>query len=1247
MKFFLDDITGASFAYSYKKLRAGYAGNCLRIRRTNDNAETDIGFGADGYIDMAAVESFLPSLGTFVWAYAVRWYDQTGNGNDATQTLGTRQPMVAYRNSSNVFFVVRLNSATNVPQGLYFIGAQFMDVPSVYNQSSGFTTLYHYLSPTSTTERVTFNFSNGTEKFSHQQAYGGVANQLSTQHVNSAGTFNDTASTTISAYGDYAITDFLTAGPTAQNAYLQGTLMTGTTISRNVYSANVIGARNANTYFALGYMHTFIAYPTDKFSQVSTINPYFIGLRGGVWYLLANDVTTGSPALASPTITLTNNLDAKDLISPAPILGQPTLGVVYTLVADDITTGAPVLGSPDMFVDILPTQRAITHFTSNLGREWKIEIHDKNNVVPSFTSFEVTGDGYNLQYESPNDDLIESFKASKCSFEMIVNQSDTALQTLVEDVATGKDGDFFIIVKEDSGSGYDAYWWGYIRTDLMKEPDTFPSLVKWTSVDGLTRLKDIRFDDGSGGLLTGILTFSEIIARILELGELGSDIIQSRDYLRLANEWYDFAMGDLLQDGMTRSGVYADNFYTFDDEGNLVSQYCFDVLEQVLLGWNAQLILSDGYWYVYQVGTLRSNRRYESVIDSTGQFISQLDVATQRTIDQTNVIRIAGGQKEWDKPFERVERKYFHRFGTNILPAQYDFFGSSNAVTFPPSGQIIWVPGANEVRLKIVGQLEYRITQNGSTIGGLNHFLEWYIDCRLTGGGTTYYLRKNRFEADSTADWVTGFTPLWVEHSNVTFLTAGAQNHEVVNFEILTPPIPTSNLTGVYFNVDWGNTPFIMKDWGIVNNIAVNQNVQDWNVDPYAFTGDLVFQARTNYVKMEVDFDTGSAGENSRTFFRTSNADNGRVFEYPREITIGSRVYSGSVEPGNIKVWDGSSYEDDISGWNVNLIAGGSRFNELAVKEYMELYKDAHERQYFDIYGTIDAVDNLMYESKLHAFVGANFKANRDLWSGVWRSVATTAVTTSGGVVSLPPSGGTGVTQNVPNVPTLPTTNGVIAGLNQSNQLTTIASSIAKDSSISNIPTTPFWKSGVINSGDTFNVMSPSGQVQTFTAAADVKSGDTSISVSSTTAAFNITQDSSVVFNAQQQSQYITNITQSGTTTTSLTSLTPIGGGTISGSGSITESVHAGLVCAIISFSVSSVSSPSGFVNIPASSFQNAPYGGPFYTYFGKDFSVLDDGIKSLQVITDVYFANESGTLIDGSEFKAGTDVYAVMVYPE
>lgn len=74
---FLDVITGASYAYSLRKLRNGYAGSCIRVRRSSDNTEQDIGFVAN-FLDIASLTSFVGGdIG-----YVVKWYDQSGNGFD-------------------------------------------------------------------------------------------------------------------------------------------------------------------------------------------------------------------------------------------------------------------------------------------------------------------------------------------------------------------------------------------------------------------------------------------------------------------------------------------------------------------------------------------------------------------------------------------------------------------------------------------------------------------------------------------------------------------------------------------------------------------------------------------------------------------------------------------------------------------------------------------------------------------------------------------------------------------------------------------------------------------------------------------------------------------------------------------------------------------------------------------------------------------------------------------------------------
>lgn len=85
----LDVIGGVApiAAYSTRKLSSSYAGPCVRVRRSSDNAEQDIGFsGAD--LNKAAADAF--AAGSFLYLKTV--YDQSGNGNHATQATSADQP---------------------------------------------------------------------------------------------------------------------------------------------------------------------------------------------------------------------------------------------------------------------------------------------------------------------------------------------------------------------------------------------------------------------------------------------------------------------------------------------------------------------------------------------------------------------------------------------------------------------------------------------------------------------------------------------------------------------------------------------------------------------------------------------------------------------------------------------------------------------------------------------------------------------------------------------------------------------------------------------------------------------------------------------------------------------------------------------------------------------------------------------------------------------------------------------------
>lgn len=85
----LDTYPGAAAAYSLRKLRTAYAGSAIRVRRSSDNTETDIGFVSD-VLDTSTLLTFC-GVGT---GTVIIWYDQSGNARNLTTDLSISRPRI-------------------------------------------------------------------------------------------------------------------------------------------------------------------------------------------------------------------------------------------------------------------------------------------------------------------------------------------------------------------------------------------------------------------------------------------------------------------------------------------------------------------------------------------------------------------------------------------------------------------------------------------------------------------------------------------------------------------------------------------------------------------------------------------------------------------------------------------------------------------------------------------------------------------------------------------------------------------------------------------------------------------------------------------------------------------------------------------------------------------------------------------------------------------------------------------------
>lgn len=93
--FILTQLAGLGYAATgawsvSRRMRQAYVGPLLRVRRSSDNAEQDVGFRSDGALDSATLVAFCAGGNGFV----AKVYDQSGGGFDMAQATAGSQPRI-------------------------------------------------------------------------------------------------------------------------------------------------------------------------------------------------------------------------------------------------------------------------------------------------------------------------------------------------------------------------------------------------------------------------------------------------------------------------------------------------------------------------------------------------------------------------------------------------------------------------------------------------------------------------------------------------------------------------------------------------------------------------------------------------------------------------------------------------------------------------------------------------------------------------------------------------------------------------------------------------------------------------------------------------------------------------------------------------------------------------------------------------------------------------------------------------
>jgi len=246
----LDDYPNAAAAYSLRKLRTAYTGASIKIRRSSDNTEQDIGF-VSNELDTSSLLTFVGAGGD---GFVSVWYDQSGEGNDVTQASAATQPKIV---SSGV--VETLNNKPTINASSSVLSS----IVTTFTDANGQLTTFGVLKPTSASNGVFIsNRNSGTllgnfPKITTVTTFQNLSFNSPSGFTQSQTSFTLNATNLVTCFRRTSNLQNYVNG-VADSAVPSGTPLNGTT-SLSIFSRN-----STVTEPFVGYGSEVIIYPTDK-----------------------------------------------------------------------------------------------------------------------------------------------------------------------------------------------------------------------------------------------------------------------------------------------------------------------------------------------------------------------------------------------------------------------------------------------------------------------------------------------------------------------------------------------------------------------------------------------------------------------------------------------------------------------------------------------------------------------------------------------------------------------------------------------------------------------------------------------------------------------------------------------------------------------------------------------------------------------------------------------------------------------
>ena len=636
--------------------------------------------------------------------------------------------------------------------------------------------------------------------------------------------------------------------------------------------------------------------------------------------------------------------------------------------------------------------KLFSEFRSSYGHFYLIEIWDEQYTGNDPDQFNVTGEGFQLNYSGQTDNIYSPIIGSSVSFGMYVQNS--ATNAFLNNIKQYQQDRYFVKIWKGEFNGEDAntwynttkvsdnglvmsfspdeeqvvyldfHWGGYIVQDIIEIEDiSQPYILNIKATDGISKLANAVVTTSYQRQFTNQFINALDAAGVLDIYGSEHPVLSV-----VCNWWAQEMTYNANNNPLDETWADFRVFDTIDEGGFITGRPWIEVLEQMCSVFGLRFYYSNGQYRLEQLFTRESSSMIEHRYKRDKTKIDSASVSYNKTINQTsNKARLAGNIFNFLPAVNNVS------VVVNKEPkAIIGVISDDVAQPVTNIGFISSTP-KNEMlfRFRHVGN----VTIN-QPVGPSNIFMKLRLNVELYdfNNNVTYYLKRTytgmtpgaiswtATQAGSGYEVIIG--PLQ-EYDRDELLVTGITN-------IVTPAVPEDG--DVEF--DWDFIGFVKSNGTTHTLNSLNQ--YGWQMETLDFTttngqGITNQTIRTRAVSPNANIKSNISYELPEMNLFTGNGERGSLI---KQVTVAGI---------NIRI--------PYTNWREGNAGTHKEIQKLICEEFLKLMDEPIEKYMGQIFSSHDFRQRLYFDESYWVQLGGTYSANMDEWDGEWFVIRRASIT--------------------------------------------------------------------------------------------------------------------------------------------------------------------------------------------------------------------------------------------------------------